>query len=243
MFIERNSYWQVLLYSLAGMAVVFLLAYFFYRSWMAVPFLIPIGAYVTFYLDEEKQKKESEVLKKQFREMILAVATNLKAGYSIENSFTEARADMIRLYGNNGQIVRELWNIENALKVNQTLEQQLYRFANKCRIEEVMDFAEIFSIAKRMGGNLAEIINNTAEIIAAKIEVDDEIRVMTRESRLEQELMTVVPFLIILYINLTNKGFFDVLYHNPAGIILMTLCLGGYVGSVVIAEKIMRIQV
>ena len=166
LFIERNSYWKVLLYSLAGMAVVFLLAYFFYRSWMAVPFLIPIGAYVTFYLDEEKQKKESEVLKKQFREMILAVATNLKAGYSIENSFTEARADMIRLYGNNGQIVRELWNIENALKVNQTLEQQLYRFANKCRIEEVMDFAEIFSIAKRMGGNLAEIIDNTAIISA-----------------------------------------------------------------------------
>ena len=43
-------------------------------------------------------------------------------------------------------------------------------------------------------------------------------------------------------ISLTSRGYFNVLYHNPAGITIMTGCLGIYFISYLISEKIMTIE-
>ena len=38
----------------------------------------------------------------------------------------------------------------------------------------------------------------------------------------------LIPFLLYGYMQVSSKGFFDGLYHNPAGIAIMTVCLGLY---------------
>jgi len=55
--------------------------------------------------------------------------------------------------------------------------------------------------------------------------------------------MNVVPFFIIFYISLTSKGFFDVLYHNPVGILIMTICMAVYLAAFLLSEKIVEIEV
>ena len=58
----------------------------------------------------------------------------------------------------------------------------------------------------------------------------------------EQKVMMLIPFLLYGYMQVSSKGFFDGLYHNPAGIAIMTVCLGLYLASCVLAEKIMDIR-
>lgn len=48
---------------------------------------------------------------------------------------------------------------------------------------------------------------------------------------------------MILYMQLTSQGFMDVLYHNVAGIVVMTVCLGIYCLSFWMGRKIARISV
>ena len=55
--------------------------------------------------------------------------------------------------------------------------------------------------------------------------------------------MSVIPFFMIAYVNLTGGGYFRALYHNVAGILIMTFCLGLYVVSLLLAEKITAIQI
>ncbi len=80
-------------------------------------------------------------------------------------------------------------------------------------------------------------------MIQNRIEVENEINVMISAKKLEQSIMDLVPFIIILYIGVTSKGFFDVLYHNPAGILIMTGCLVVYFAAFLLSEKIIRIRV
>lgn len=106
-----------------------------------------------------------------------------------------------------------------------------------------MEFAQVFAAAKRNGGNLTEVIERSASIIEEKVETEKEIQILVSARKLEQRIMNVVPFGILLYISVTSKGFFDVLYHNPAGIIIMTVCLAVYVAAVLLSGKIVNIEV
>ena len=55
--------------------------------------------------------------------------------------------------------------------------------------------------------------------------------------------MNLIPFLIMAYLQLTSAGFFDVLYGNPAGIVIMTGCLAVYLAAFLLSEKIVDIEV
>lgn len=223
--------------------ITILFAYYFYRSALAVLFLAPIFQKVAFYLDEICYKKKENILKNQFREMILSVATNLKVGYSVENAFLEVYADLIRLYGKKSRIVYELELIKKGLAVNMTLEKGLKDFSNRCNIEEITEFVDIFIIARKMGGNLTDIIQTTVDMISQKIEVDNEIHILISAKRLEQQIMMCVPFLIISYIEITNRNFFLPLYHNMAGVFVMSVCLLIYLVSIKISAKVMDIRI
>lgn len=196
---------------------------------------------------QRKRKRLCELQKKrlleQFREMILSISANLKAGYSIENAFFEAYQDMIMLYGREGIIARELQYILQGIRNNMVLEDMLGSFAKRSSLEDVKDFSEIFCIAKRSGGDMNSIIRNTAGAISEKIQVRREIDTMIRAKEYEQKIMNLIPFGIIIYINMTSPGFFSPLYHNIKGNIVMSVCLVVYVFAVYLSEKMIKIEV
>lgn len=235
-----NSKWRVYI---EGILIIAVLSIFFYRSLWAVPFLSPI---LVLYVREKekalasKNRKEIQV---QFKDAILSVSANQKAGYSIENSFRQAYFDMILLYGKDSGICNELSIISAGLGNNVTLEKLLYDFGKRSRTEDVMEFVQVFTAAKRSGGNMTEIIERSASVIEEKVETEKEIQILLAAKKLEQKIMNVVPFGIIIYIQMTSKGFFDVLYHNLPGIIIMTACLGGYITAVLLSRKIVNIEI
>ena len=63
-------------------------------------------------------------------------------------------------------------------------------------MRDIRDFAEIFQIAKRGGGDLRGIITNTADIIGDKQEIRREIEMVVSEKRFEQQIMRFIPFLL-----------------------------------------------
>lgn len=175
--------------------------------------------------------------------MILSVSANLKAGYSIENAFGEAYQDMVMLYGREGLISRELQYMLQGLHNNLVLEDMLYAFSMRSGLDDIKDFSEIFRIAKRSGGDINGIIRNTANTISEKIQVKREIDTIIRAREFEQKIMNLIPFFIILYIDVTSKGFLTPLYRDIKGKMVMTACLLVYGVSVCLSEKLVKIEV
>ena len=90
---------------------------------------------------------------------------------------------------------------------------------------------------------MTDILAKTAAVIEQKTETDKEIQLMISSRKMEQKIMNMVPFLIIFYVGSTSKGFFDVLYHNVLGIVIMTVCLGFYMAAYMLSERIVDIEV
>lgn len=234
---------ELVMYSFHGIFIAAAFAYVFYRSWIAFFMLMPI---VPMYLIKKKNScvlKRKERLSIQFKEMMISLVTNLEAGYSVENSIANANKDMLMLFGKEGMITKELSYMTRCIRNNQTVEDLLDDFGKRSHVSDIKDFAEVFRTAKRSGGDITGMIKSTVDIIAGKMDVRRKINTLISAKKFEQSIMNVVPFGIILYIDLTSRGFFGALYHNVIGIIIMTAMLAVYLIAVFMAGKILEIKI
>lgn len=226
-----------------GLVLTGIAAYLFYRSLIAFFLLSPGALAWGRRRTARKKEREKDLLRAQLKEMLGSVVTALRAGRSSENAFREARADMAFEFGEEAPVCRALDQVCSGLDNRMPLEGLLEEMAVRAGSPEMAEFAEVFAIARKNGGNLAEIMDRTASQIRDRMETQEEIALLLAGRRMEQRIMDLVPFLIILYISLTSPGFFDVLYGNLAGAAFMTLCLAVYLAAFALSEKILDIRI
>ena len=71
---------------------------------------------------------------------------------------------------------------------------------------------------KKCGGNLIEITENTIEHLSQAIQTKEEIHTMIAAKQMEKKIMSVMPYFILLYVRISNPGYFDILYESFAGV-------------------------
>jgi len=234
---------EMRIYSFMGAAIVLFFAYFFYRDKLAVLALWPLFIFYWKGKKVELAQKRKNLLKVQFGECLLSVSTALKAGYSAENAFRQSLSDMVMMFQENSLIVKELKVILKGLENHRNLEDLLDDLAFRSGIEEIQEFSQVFRITKRNGGNMTQVMGETSFMLNQSLEIDRQIQIIISGKKLEQKIMNIVPFFILLYVSFTSPGFFDVLYHNFLGVIIMTCALVVYLAAYRMANKIVEIRI
>ena len=234
---------EILKFLLEGIGLIILFGYFFYRSALITILLTPLLYPYLIYKSKEAKEAEKPELRMQFKEMLTSVNGSLHAGYSIENAFIDSVKDLSQMYGEKAYIVKELRIIQRGLSNNLELSGLMEEFAIRSEIEEINSFVGILRMGKRSGGTLKKNMDAFVRVIEEKADVMQEIKTMTSARIFEQRIMNAVPFLIIFYVELTNKGFFSILYHNLFGYIVMTITMIIYIISVYLSKKLVEIRI
>lgn len=220
-----------------------IVCYLFYDSYKAIFLFVPFA--ILDYKDLKKQriKQQKAELTLEFKAMIEALVTSLNAGYSLERAFSDVKRDLSLIYEKKALIFEELEWILQGLKMNIPLEQLLKDFAKRSGIEDIRNFANVVTVAKKSGGNLIRIIGKTVRSISDKMAVEEEIKTMVAAKKLEERIMMVMPYAILFYLRMANGEFLEVLYHNAFGIAVMTAFLIIIYAADLWAKKIMEISV
>ena len=213
--------------ALAGLLTV-AIAYLFYASWLGIVFF-PV--FIWFFMKRQKKAGEEQMqlqLAKEFVDTLRSISAALLAGFSIENAWKEAEKEILALYGKRSYMYQE--------------EKEMNCFSTRSGNMDIASFSEVFSFAKRSGGNFVTIIDATSRHMRVRHETEREIQVQIASRKMEQKVMNVIPLFILLYLKVTSMDFLNVLYGNVAGALFMTVCLAAYGGAIVLAEKIMTIH-
>ena len=211
--------------TLSGIGLLLITADIFYHNLLAAAVLCPYLHFRLKIKSEELHKQRRERLKMQFKDGMQSIV------------------EMRLLYGENSEIVTEFQRIINRLERNENIEDVLEEFAKKSGVADIEYFAAVFRYAKRYGGDLIAIIRHTAETIREKNETYDEIQTIISGKKMEQKVMSAVPFFLLGYMKLTAWDFICPLYGNPAGVLMMSISLMVYIGADYIAGKIVEIEV
>ena len=226
-----------------SLALCWGIAYLFYKS-IVVMMFFSVGALIVVHIQiEARAKRRKWQLTLQFKDGIISLSNALTAGYSIENAFGEAVKDLCFLYEDSAEIVKEFQQISQQIKLNRNIEELLLEFGNRTKIEDVINFAEIVTTAKRTGGDLIKIMKTTSNNISEKIEVQREIATLVAAKKLEGNIMSVIPLGIIIYLNISMPGFLDPMYQGVIGRGVMSIALISYLMALLLLNKIVSIKV
>lgn len=204
-------------------------------TFILLPVYLVAGAvvYRQMLLNQRKVK-----LIRQFRDMLEAVSSSLGSGRNITDSFDGALKEMKAQYGTNAVIVAELAQINEGLANNINIEVLLQDFAARSHDENIQNFADVFAVANRRGGNIRQIIFETKNVINDKITVEQDIQTIISGKKNELNIMMIMPLIVV---NMTDSatggggGLLDFLIKIVAFLM--------FVLAYVVGQKMMKIEV
>jgi len=98
-------------------------------------------------------------------------------------------------------------------------------------------------VQKETGGDLTEILDRAAHVIRERIQIEGEVRTRTAQGRLTGWILSLLPVVMLVLINLANPGYSDVLLHDPQGRYWLDAGAGLIVAGGLIIRKIVDVRV
>lgn len=244
---DRRSYGvlkQQLYIWIKGAFIGGILIVLFYNSILGFFVLLP---YLPVYYKREREgerKKEQQVLRKEFEQIISLFTKGLELGYSLEHCVETATEEYERMVEEKDSfMLLYLRQFLKKMQMNIPIQQIFEQFAKESGLEEAESFAQIIDTARKTGGNLPAILRRTTEAMIEKEQVQEEIITMMSAKRMEQKVMTAMPIGILAYMRITSAGYMEPLYHNVIGVVVATVGLFLIAISIVWTEKIISIDI
>lgn len=215
---------------------------FFNCIWLML--VQPLVFFVLYKIQKKRlQKQRTQELSNYFIDAMKAVSAGLMAGLSMENAWIEAQKELLALYGKENPLYQEFCEMNKKIAMSVPIEELLYEFSIRTKVEDIELFAEVFSFAKRGGSNMTRVIESTTHHIKQKQETAQQIRLMIAAKRYEAMVMDIIPVAMLIYLRVFSPGYLDVLYEAWWGRVFMLVVIVIYVFAIWLAEKIMNISV
>jgi len=187
-------------------------------------------------------KGQQSRLKHQFRDMLEAFSTSLGAGKNVTDSFAATYDDLKNQYDAQSFILKEVMVINVGIANGMNVEDLLEDFGKRSGCRDIENFADVFRICSRLGGNIREAVKNTSGVISEKMEIEEDIETSVTGGKSELLLMLVLPVGMVGFIKLSSPDF-AANFATPAGIMATLVGLAVTVAAFLIGRKILDIKV
>ena len=117
----------------------------------------------------------------------------------------------------------------------------LLDLGNRSGIDDIKSFAEVFKVAYRKGGNIRDIIQNTYLILNDKLEIQEEIETVVTSSKTEQNMMLVMPIVLIAMIKSMSPDF-AANYATTAGVMATTVAIIIFALAYKVGKEVLSIK-
>jgi len=158
-----------------------------------------------------KDLKRRRRIDSQLADMIAMLANGLRAGYSTQQavaSVSEANREPIS--GEMRRVVRE-----TALGIE--LEVALQHLNERLQSKDFDMMMTAIAIHRRVGGNLADVMDKISDVIRERVKIAGEVRVLTAQGRASGYIITALPFAVGGILSLISPGYEKPLLQSPIG--------------------------
>ncbi len=171
-------------------------------------------------------------------EAIDILARALRAGHSVVGA--------LEMLAENAQepAAQEFGEVFKQLNLGLPIRNALMQLLERVPSADLRVLVTAIMVQKDTGGNLVEILDRTVFVIRERLRIQGEIQVQTAQGRLTGWILTALPVVMMLLLNVVNPGYSSILFHDPVGRKLIYISLGMLaVGGWVIRHIVNGIEV
>ncbi len=202
--------------------------------WYVGMFFIAVGP--TAYI-EQMRRKRVEKLEEQLDNFILALANALKTTPSIGAAFNSVAAVI------SDPMRQEVDLALKEMKVGSTLDQALLHMAARVGSRQLDSALSAILIGRQVGGNLPKVLETTASTLREMRRLEGVVRTKTAEGKAQLWVIALMPFGLLMGLNVLWPGYFDPLTKSLVGYMVIIACTSCWVASIVLARKVLNVDI
>jgi tight adherence protein B len=162
----------------------------------------------------------------QFKDLLASLSSSFMTGRQMTEALAEAEKNLSIMYDEGAPIMRELGLITRRLTAGRESEREvLFDFAARSASEDIEGFVDVYFTCLTTGGDTIKAVRRASELIQDKLTVRNEIATLTSQKRFEAKILSALPPLILVFLQLSSPDYIAPLYGTAAGVLVMTLCL------------------
>jgi tight adherence protein B len=159
-----------------------------------------------------KRTQRMRLFERQIPEALDLVGRALRAGHAFPTGVKMVGDEMPE------PISREFRVLYDETNFGMPQNEALMRLADRVPIDDLRYFVIAVMIQRESGGNLAELLDNIAGIVRARLKLMGEVRTLSAEGKMSAWILGLLPFCVGALINIVNPTFMDVLWTDPIGL-------------------------
>lgn len=229
---------------ISGFAVGFAVLFIFYKI---IPLAVFGGAATgvvnIFVAEQAAIRKRLKRLRVQFFDMLEAMSVSMRAGNPVLKALESAHEDLLLIYGEDSDIIAELAVMISRFRNAVPLSQAFADFAERSGLEDAESFASVYATIEGKSSRADEIVRETQQIIADKMEIEMEIDTLMTAAKSEVNIMLFMPLVILGVIGYAGAGFMDAIYTEPLGRLVSTGGLIVFIISFIMARKFSNVEI
>jgi tight adherence protein B len=176
-----------------------------------------------------KRRRRINAFNAALPEAIDILARALRAGHSVVGA--------LEMLAENAQkpASQEFAEVFKQLNLGLPMRNALLQLLERMPSADLRVLVTAIMVQKDTGGNLVEILDRTVFVIRERLRVQGEIQVQTAQGRLTGWILTALPVVMLLLLNLVNPGYSSILFHEPVGrkLIYISLAMLGIGGGII----------
>lgn len=220
--------------AVAGFFVTFLFAPVLPLE-LAVAFILSC---IPFALISWKRSKRIQAFNTALPGAIDMMGRALRAGHSMSAAIEMVSKDAIE------PAASEFHEVFKQQNFGLPLREALLQMLDRVPSQDLRVLVTAILVQRDTGGNLVEILDRTVFIIRERLRIHGEIRIQTAQGRMTGWILSALPILMLVLINLVNPGYSSVLLTDPGGRKMIYAAVGLIVlGSVIINRIVNGIEV
>jgi len=195
-------------------------------------------AFLPYGLLSFKRSKRINAFNAVLAESIDMMARALRAGYSMVGA--------IEMLSKNAEepAASEFGEIFKQQNLGLPLRDALMQLLDRVPSLDLRVLVTAILVQKDTGGNLAEILDRTVFVIRERLRIQGEIRVQTAQGRLTGWILSALPVVMLVLLNILNPGYSNILLHDPMGRKMIYVSIGMLTtGTLIIRQIVNGIEV
>ena len=184
-----------------------------------------------------KRRRRFNKFEEQFPEAMDLLGRAVRAGHAFTTGFELIGKELADPVGEEFRIAFQQQSIGMSLK------DALGNLATRMPLPDVLVFVSSLQIQRESGGNLGEILDTMSEIVRERFKLRRQIRIFTAEGRMSMYMLSAIPFIAMLGLELLQPEYLAPMFSDPRG--QMALAVGGVlqiIGYLVIS-RIVNIKI
>lgn len=226
-----------------GYVGVFTVLYLFYHS---IVFSMAGGLLSCLFLQKYSWllgERRRALLTTQFKDLLYSLSASIAANLRISEALEDGMEHLRVMYGDDAPMVVELKHMVKGISENRESDiRLLLDFAERSGCEDIDNFVQVYMTCRTMGGDLEKVLKSTTDILVDKMNIDREIKTLTAQKKFEGKIISAIPLIVVLFLNVFSPDYLMPLYTTAAGRLIMTMALAGIAAAFYMMERLTNIN-